>query len=91
MLKVVAGLVPPSTGAAAVDGRALAGPRGGIGMAFQNATLLPWRTTLENVLLPLEVAAHERRTLPRERAAARERAHGAAATVGLAGFEGHAP
>jgi NitT/TauT family transport system ATP-binding protein len=91
VLKVVAGLVPPSSGAAAVDGSALAGPRGGIGMAFQNATLLPWRTTLENVLLPLEVAPHERRSFRAKRAQHVARAMALLQTVGLADFAGHAP
>jgi NitT/TauT family transport system ATP-binding protein len=91
VLKVVAGLLPPSGGGAAVDGRAVDGPRGGIGMAFQNATLLPWRTTLDNVLLPLEVAEHERRTFRARRAQHVERAMALLATVGLAEFAGHAP
>jgi NitT/TauT family transport system ATP-binding protein len=91
VLKVIAGLLPPSAGAVAVDGRAVDGPRGGIGMAFQNATLLPWRTTLDNVLLPLEVAERARRTFRARRAQHVERAMALLATVGLAEFASHAP
>jgi NitT/TauT family transport system ATP-binding protein len=91
LLKVVAGLIPASAGHAVVDGREVAGPRGGIGMAFQNATLLPWRSTLDNVLLPLEVAAHERRSFRAKRTQHVERAMALLQTVGLEEFADHAP
>jgi len=91
VLKMVAGLVPPSAGRAAVNGRAVEGPRGGVGMAFQNATLLPWRSTLDNVLLPLEIALHTRRSFRARRAQHVERAMALLATVGLAEFANHAP
>jgi NitT/TauT family transport system ATP-binding protein len=91
LLKVVAGLMPPTAGHAVVDGREVEGPRGGIGMAFQNATLLPWRSTLDNVLLPLEVAEHERRTFRARRAQHVEHAMALLRTVGLEEFAGHAP
>jgi NitT/TauT family transport system ATP-binding protein len=91
LLKVVSGLMPPTSGFAVVDGREVEGPRGGIGMAFQNATLLPWRTTLDNVLLPLEVAEHERRTFRARRAEHVERAMALLRTVGLEEFADHAP
>ena len=91
LLKVVAGLVPATAGRAVVAGRKVDGPRGGIGMAFQNATLLPWRSTLDNVLLPLEVAEHERRTFRARRAQHVERAMALLRTVGLEEFAHHAP
>jgi NitT/TauT family transport system ATP-binding protein len=91
LLKVIAGLVPASAGHALFDGREVKGPRGGVGMAFQNATLLPWRSTLDNVLLPLEVAEHERRTFRARRAQHVERAMALLRTVGLEEFAGHAP
>jgi NitT/TauT family transport system ATP-binding protein len=46
LMKLVAGLVPPSRGAIQVDGVPVKGPLKVVGMAFQNPTLLPWRTTL---------------------------------------------
>ncbi|HEX6142048.1 MAG TPA: ABC transporter ATP-binding protein [Geminicoccaceae bacterium] len=91
VLKVVSGLVPASGGRAFVGGAPVDGRRGGVGMAFQNATLLPWRTTLENVLLPLEVSAGTRSTFRRERARHVERARHLLRTVGLDEFEDHAP
>lgn len=91
LLKIVSGLVPPSGGAAIVDGRVVDRPLEIVGMAFQNATLLPWRSTLANVLLPLEVAQHTRRTFRRERERHVARARALLATVGLAGFEAHPP
>ena len=74
-----------------LDGRAIAGPQHGIGMAFQNPTLLPWRTTLDNVLLPLEVSQDQRRTFRAAQAQHVERARALLRTVGLAEFAGHAP
>jgi NitT/TauT family transport system ATP-binding protein len=87
LLKLISGLHPATTGAVAVAGQKVTGPLKICGMAFQNATLLPWRTTLDNVLLPLEIvephASRFRRERERYVAAAKE----LLATVGLAGFE----
>jgi len=55
LMKLVTGLMPPTTGEIIFDGRRVDGPVQGAGMAFQNATLLPWRTTIDNVMLPLEI------------------------------------
>ena len=55
LLKILAGLVPPSAGAVRVAGSPVAAPRRDIGIVFQNPVLLPWRTVLDNVLLPAEV------------------------------------
>src|SRR5262245_48074704 len=57
LLKILAGLVPPSAGTVRVAGTAVAAPRRDIGIVFQNPVLLPWRTVLDNVLLPAEVQA----------------------------------
>src|SRR5690606_24740401 len=56
------------------------------GMAFQNASLLPWRTTLDNVLLPLEIVEPHRSRFRSQRAEYRRQAEALLATVGLAGF-----
>lgn len=90
-LKVVAGLHPISAGTARLHGAPIAAPQHGIGMAFQNATLLPWRSTLENVLLPLEVSRDHRATFRRKRAEHEARAMALLATVGLAEFRDHPP
>lgn len=56
LLRIVAGLLQPDSGAVYIDGEPLTGPRRDIGFVFQRTNLMPWRTVLENVLLPLEVA-----------------------------------
>ncbi|HTJ05910.1 MAG TPA: ABC transporter ATP-binding protein [Caldimonas sp.] len=79
LMRLVAGLMPVTAGAVRVAGRPVAGPMANVGMVFQAAVLLKWRTILANVLLPaelsgLDVAAH------------RERARSLLALVGLADF-----
>jgi NitT/TauT family transport system ATP-binding protein len=60
-------------------------------MAFQNPTLLPWRTTLDNVMLPLEIVQPHAARLKRERAAYEAKARDLLSLVGLKGFENHYP
>jgi NitT/TauT family transport system ATP-binding protein len=91
LMKLVTGLVRPAGGRVAVDGNEVRGPLKIVGMAFQNPTLLPWRTVLDNVLLPLEIVQPHRRRLRRERAAYEEKARRLLATVGLEGFERRYP
>lgn len=55
LLKIMAGLMPPSTGRVVLEGKPVTGPREDIGMMFQQATLLPWKTTVENIVLPIEI------------------------------------
>ncbi|MBB3711979.1 NitT/TauT family transport system ATP-binding protein [Limimaricola variabilis] len=55
LLKIMAGLIPPSQGRVTINNQPVRGPRRDIGMMFQHATLFPWRTTIENVLLPIEI------------------------------------
>jgi NitT/TauT family transport system ATP-binding protein len=55
LLKVLAGLLPPSKGAALLRGTPITGPRRDIGVVFQSPVLLPWRSVLDNVLLPVDV------------------------------------
>jgi NitT/TauT family transport system ATP-binding protein len=56
LLRIVAGLIEKSDGRMRVHGQDVSGPRGDIAMMFQKPTLLPWRTAVENVLLPSEIA-----------------------------------
>ncbi len=77
LLRIVAGLAEPSAGERRL---ALAGGSGRIGFVFQDPTLMPWATVLDNVLLPFRLAR-------RLGAAQRERAAAELASVGLAGFE----
>ena len=86
LLKLVAGLIHPTRGAVRVGGETVTRPLKIVGMAFQNATLLPWRNTRDNVLLPLEIVEPHRSRFRRERDAYRRTADQLLATVGLAGF-----
>jgi NitT/TauT family transport system ATP-binding protein len=52
LLRILAGLESPTGGNATIDGKAIHGPRDEVSVVFQAATLLPWYTVLENVLLP---------------------------------------
>jgi NitT/TauT family transport system ATP-binding protein len=87
LLRVVADLIAPSAGKASVLGATPAEARKAraLGFVFQDAALLPWRTALENVELPLEVGG--RRALAAGAATPRE----LLALVGLAGWENSFP
>ena len=56
LLRIIAGLRPPTSGAVAVNGTVVAKPIANVGMVFQAPVLLKWRTILDNVLLPAELA-----------------------------------
>lgn len=55
LLKIMAGLTPPTTGRVSLMGDPVLGPRNDIGMMFQQATLLPWKSTIENIIFPVEI------------------------------------
>jgi len=86
LMKLVTGLLPPTSGTVVVDGRVVDRPIKGVGMAFQNATLMPWRTTLRNVMLPLEIVQPFKSERHRHRREHAERAERLLASVGLNGF-----
>ena len=91
LMKLVTGLLPPSEGNITVAGHAVTGPISIVGMAFQASTLLPWRTTLQNVMLPLEIVQPHRGQLRRHRSAYADKARALLAEVGLKGFEDKYP
>jgi NitT/TauT family transport system ATP-binding protein len=91
LMKVVTGLWPASAGAVIVNAREVDRPLIFTGMAFQNPTLLPWRTTLDNVMLPLEIVKPHSQKLKRERAMYETKARDLLALVGLKGFEDKFP
>jgi NitT/TauT family transport system ATP-binding protein len=84
LLRILAGLLIPTEGTVQLDGQPLcaAGRQAGapMGIVFQNVNLMPWRTVLRNVTLPLEVAGVSK---PQ----AEQRAEELLALVGLDGFE----
>ncbi len=84
LLKIVAGLIAPSAGEALVLDEPVRSPSSRVGFVFQTPVLLPWRTVLENTLLPLEIAG---RITPN----AVEEARGLLDLVGLAGYEHRYP
>jgi NitT/TauT family transport system ATP-binding protein len=55
LLKILAGILPASSGEARLRSTVIAGPRRDIGVVFQSPVLFPWRTVLDNVLLPIDV------------------------------------
>lgn len=85
LMKLATGLQFPREGAVAVAGTRVAAPVKMAGMAFQNPVMLPWRTTLENLLLPLEIVQPHRARLRRHKAEYVARAEALLAQVGLAG------
>jgi NitT/TauT family transport system ATP-binding protein len=84
LLRILAGLLPPTTGDVFYRGERLSGPKEGIGFVFQNANLMPWRSVLRNITLPLEVNG-----LPA--ASSSKRAQEMVELVGLDGFEDTLP
>jgi NitT/TauT family transport system ATP-binding protein len=86
LMKLVTGLHIPQNGVVRVAGEQVTKPVSIVGMAFQNPTMLPWRTTLDNILLPLEVVEPHRRRLKRNKAEYVAAAEKLLETVGLKGF-----
>jgi ABC-type nitrate/sulfonate/bicarbonate transport system, ATPase component len=84
LIRLVAGLLPYTSGSIRLDGTPVTGPGADRAMVFQSANLLPWRTVIKNVELGLE----QRRVPAKER---RERAREVIELVGLADFEDHYP
>jgi NitT/TauT family transport system ATP-binding protein len=84
LLKILAGLLARSAGSVTLRGEPVNGPRRDIGIVFQDPVLLPWRTVLDNVMLPIEV-------LHLDRAEFRTRAMQLIHLVGLETFEDKYP
>jgi NitT/TauT family transport system ATP-binding protein len=91
LMKLVTGLMPVTSGSVLVNGREISGPVSIVGMAFQNPNLLPWRTTLENVMLPLEVVRPERQQFRSKKREFTEKAMDLLRIVGLESFAHHYP
>jgi NitT/TauT family transport system ATP-binding protein len=90
-MKLATGLKMPSMGKIHIDQQPVAGPLKISGMAFQAPSLLPWRTTLNNVLLPLEIVEPYRSNFKARRKEYEERARGLLQKVGLGGYEDKFP
>jgi NitT/TauT family transport system ATP-binding protein len=84
LMMMIAGLLQPSQGEVLFRGQPVVSPLRDFGVVFQDAVLLPWRTVIENVELPGELAGMDRR-------ARREAADAVIRMVGLSGFENKRP
>src|SRR5258708_23032147 len=84
LFNVIGGLADGYDGRVAVAGQTVKGPHAAIGMVFQEESTFPWRTVIENVAFPLEIAGLRRE----ER---RRKAQHFVALVGLGGFENRYP
>jgi NitT/TauT family transport system ATP-binding protein len=84
LLRILAGLLPVTDGKVYIDEELVNGPQPGIGYVFQKSNLMPWRTVVENILLPLEIE-HVDAPL------AHKRANEMIELVGLQGFENSLP
>jgi NitT/TauT family transport system ATP-binding protein len=80
LLKIMAGLVSPTEGSVMLAGTPVLGTRDDIGMMFQKPVLMPWMTTIQNILLPLEIRGGK--------SAARTRRADAEALMDLVGLKG---
>lgn len=84
LLKILAGLIPKTSGSTEIAGVEVTKPLPQVGMVFQAPTLLPWRTILENVMIPVEVQKLDQKEY-------RNRAMELLSMVGLDGFEDKLP
>ena len=84
LLRILAGLLPASEGEVRYCGQPLAGPQPDIGFVFQKSNLMPWRTVVDNITIPLELRRYER-------AEALKQAMEMVELVGLTGFESTLP
>ena len=84
LFHMIGGLTPATAGRISVDGEAIAGPHPAIGMVFQEESCFPWRSVMDNVAFPLELAGQNRAT---RRAASQHFID----LVGLRGFERRQP
>lgn len=84
LLRILAGLLIPTEGEVIFEGQPVRGARPGVGFVFQKANLMPWRTVLENIILPLEL-----KNTPRSQAL--QKAQELVELVGLQGFEDSLP
>ncbi|MBB3063754.1 MULTISPECIES: ABC transporter ATP-binding protein [Limibacillus] len=84
LLRVVSGLSEPTCGEVLIGGVPVSGPAKDTGMVFQSPVLLPWRTTLDNVLLTCEMSGAKPEKY-------RQRAMELIALAGLTGFENSYP
>jgi NitT/TauT family transport system ATP-binding protein len=84
LLRILGGLLAPTGGQVTLGGQPLLGPHPKVGLVFQDPNLMPWRSVIQNVMLPLEL-----RATPTDQA--HSQAQAILHLVGLAGFEHYLP
>jgi NitT/TauT family transport system ATP-binding protein len=84
LLRILGGLLTPTEGQVTLEGQPLRGPHPKVGLVFQDPSLMPWRSVIQNLLLPLEL-----RGIPKEEATIH--AKDILNLVGLGGFEHYLP
>lgn len=84
LLKILAGLISRSSGEVTLANNRIDGPSKDIGMVFQAATLLPWRTIFENVMVPIDIQKLDKKKYG-------DRAHELLDMVGLGEFKNQYP
>jgi NitT/TauT family transport system ATP-binding protein len=91
LLKMISGLNPARVGVVNFRGSPVTRPLKNVGIAFQNPVLLPWRNTLQNVLLPLEVVQPYKRQFKQNLPQYKQMAQDLLETVGLREFQKQLP
>jgi len=87
LMKIVTGLQSATKGVIKVGGKTVNEPLNFVGMAFQNSSLLPWRTVLDNVLLPMEIVEPYGKNFKKGYAEYSKKASSLLDLVGLSGYE----
>ena len=80
LLRIITGLTKPTSGGVTISGEGVSSPVRGVGQVYQKPVLMPWRSAIENVLVPIEL-------LHGDKEKARQSASTLLASVGLEGFE----
>lgn len=91
ILRMVSGLSPAPLGEIRCRGQKITKPLKNVGIAFQNPVLLPWRNTIDNVMLPLEVVQPYKREFKQKKAEFTQMAQELLATVRLQDFQKQYP
>ncbi|MFQ5682767.1 MAG: ABC transporter ATP-binding protein [Candidatus Binatia bacterium] len=84
LLRILNGLIPHDSGEIFLDGKPVIRPGADKGFVFQDSSLLPWRTVVDNIILGLEIQGIDKKV-------ARQNAQQYINLVGLKGFEHHYP